>query len=265
MRRRVNLVVLASILLLCGLLLAAGIARIREVAAQARCQDNLKQLGFAIHNYKSATDRFPTATMSETNLSPESRLSYLVEILPYVEAAPMPPYDKTKPWDAEENRPRMFRYQNKEGVEEVGHWGHFKLWICPSRQSDTPLDQFSVTHYVGITGFGRDAASRAADAPAIGFFGYDRLLYARDIKDFSNLLIVIETELHNGPWVASGYPTVRGLDPDGVAYLGKGGQFGGIHKGGTNALFADGSVRVLSDNTSRTVLEAMVTIVPGSP
>jgi prepilin-type processing-associated H-X9-DG protein len=199
--------------------------------------------------------------MSETGLPPEQRLSYLVELLPFVEAAPRPPFDKTKPWDSEENKPHLFRYRNKEGVEKEGHWGHYRPWLCPSKPKETPLDQFSVTHYVGIAGIGHDAISRPSDAPGIGFFGYDRTLSLNDIKNnLTNTLIVIETELINGPWVASGYPTVRGLVPDSPAYLGKGGQFGGIHRGGANALFADGSVRFLTDDMDRKLLEAMVSI-----
>lgn len=124
-----------------------------------------------------------------------------------------------------------------------------------------PPNGFSVTHYVGIAGVGSDAASWPMDGDAIGFFGYDRTLHEKDFKGgLANTLMVIQTGLDNGPWVASGYPTVQGYEPERVPYFGIGGQFGGLHRGGANALFADGSVRFLSDDIDRGVLEAMCKI-----
>ena len=76
-----------------------------ETAQRAHCTNNLKQIGLAVHNYAGTYVRFPSATVAEPSLAPERRLSWLVEMLPYMEAGPRPPYDKTKPWDAEENRP----------------------------------------------------------------------------------------------------------------------------------------------------------------
>ncbi|MFN3191728.1 MAG: DUF1559 domain-containing protein [Aureliella sp.] len=79
------LVVIAIIGILVGLLLPA-VQAAREAARRMQCQNNLKQLGLAAHNYESANRKFPYRQGgTEGPPGNRGRLSGFITILPYIE------------------------------------------------------------------------------------------------------------------------------------------------------------------------------------
>jgi prepilin-type N-terminal cleavage/methylation domain-containing protein/prepilin-type processing-associated H-X9-DG protein len=86
------LVVIAIIAILIGLLLPA-VQKVREAAARAQCQNNLKQMGLALHSYHDSFKYFPPACLKQaiqdnTALSMKT-MFWSGLILPYIEQGPL--------------------------------------------------------------------------------------------------------------------------------------------------------------------------------
>src|SRR4051794_23758677 len=88
------LVVIAIIAVLIGLLLPA-VQKVRDAAARAKCLNNMKQIGIALHAFHDVNQKFPAGQVENNTVY---YWNWAIQILPYIEQNPLfLKYDNTKP------------------------------------------------------------------------------------------------------------------------------------------------------------------------
>ena len=181
------LVVIAIIAILIGLLLPA-VQKVREAAARATCQNNLKQLGLATHNYEGVLGRLPAG--GTQNLS-QWAFSFQAQLLPYVEQDNLQRLvDFTIPLTLGSGGSQTLNPPHLQAARSP-----VKLFLCPS-DSGPQLFQnngadWTPNNYMVNMGTGVSAQSLAA--PNDGIVWYTSQLRITDITDgSSNTLLMAE-------------------------------------------------------------------------
>ncbi|MFO0929813.1 MAG: DUF1559 domain-containing protein [Gemmataceae bacterium] len=235
---------------------AIVVVQLRATSYRVECVNRLRQIGIALNKYADTHQTFPPATRDPAALPPERRLSWLADVLPLLAegAAVNASYqelarqvDRTRGWDDAANAPVAERV--------------VRMFLCPAHPDTVRLRSPGRTDYVGVAGVGPDAAALPRSDRRAGLFGNDRGVKRDEVAGgISHTLMVLETAWENGPWLAGGFPTARGVDPGAEPYSGWGRPFGGLHPGVVNALWVDGAVRPLADDTAADVFRRAATL-----
>jgi type II secretory pathway pseudopilin PulG len=224
-RRGFRLIELLLVVGLIGLLIACLLPMRRgstQAARRMSCQNNLRQIALALHNYEDEFGCLPPAYTVDASGKPLH--SWRTLILPYAEQKPL--YDKidlSKPWDDPANK--------------VAFETHLPMYQCPANRVDK-----GHTTYLAVVCAGGC------------FLPTESRKLAEIIDDPSRTLMIIEVPADRAvPWMSPRDATepivVNALTSKRPA-----------HSGGTQAAMADARVFYLETDTKPETLRALITI-----
>ena len=237
------LIVLSIIGILASLMLPA-VQAAREAARKVSCQNNLKQVGIALHAYHNTYRTLPTGCVEwrAWNSPPTHRqFAWSAFLLPFLELQNL--HDQINfdvPFDAAENT-----HASSTRVS---------VYECPTATSRELVRGQS--DYGGL--FGEKLVDRN---PADGLFLYEYALRFRDVTDGLSVTVAVSEDV-GGPdseWINGRNVFVQshGIN-DSNAWIGDN-EIRSLHGGGAMLLFIDGHVQFVTESIDKKLLGSLIT------
>lgn len=259
------LVVIAIIAVLIALLLP-GVQQAREAARRSQCQNNLLQLGLALHDYHLAHRTFPPGSVNPTAPADNTRSGYKhgwgVQILPFLE----------EPALARAIDPHRGIFEQVQA--DLGLLAP-STFICPS----SPLNFTSTGGRGAYAGCHHDQEA-PIDVDQNGMLFLNSSLSLHDVEDGQQYTLLISEIRDHGNWAAGNRLSLRNTGatidnrknvttatgPITAAMTGSEeldpvrkslhvGGFGSYHANGANLLMVDGSIRFVNTSVDTAIYQ----------
>ena len=236
---------IAIVGMLLGLLLPA-VQSARGSARRTQCQNNLRQIGQALHAYHATFNALPVGcTEFRRGDASHRQLAWSAFLLPFLEQQSVfDSLDMQQPFDS---------MANERGASQI-----LPVYVCPtSRRGGQLVQGRGPCDYGGI--FGERITSR--NDPPKGSMLHDVTITFEHIRDgLSNTLIVSEdSQFDDGQWIngRNVFDQAFGInDPNAPPWEN---DIRSDHTGGALGLHADGSVHFMENEIDLTVLAALCT------